>query len=73
MNNKINNFICIGAVHRDNALMLKTNYFVKRTNPVKQKQSLGGVAYNIASKIAFFNQKVELISLNCIDDIKKEI
>ena len=73
MNNKINNFICIGAVHRDNALILKTNYFVNRTNPVVQKQSLGGVAYNIASKIAFFNQKVELISLNCIDDIKKEI
>jgi len=72
MNNK-NNFICIGAVHRDNVLKLKTNYFTNRTNPVLQKKSLGGVAYNIASKIAIFDKKVELMSLNCIDSIKKEI
>ena len=72
MNNK-NNFICIGAVHRDNVLKLKTNYFTNRTNPVVQKKSLGGVAYNIASKIAIFDKKVELMSLNCIDSIKKEI
>ena len=72
MNNQ-NNFICIGAVHRDNVLKLKTNYFTNRTNPVLRKKSLGGVAYNIASKIAIFDQKVELMSLNCIDRIKKEI
>ena len=73
MNSKINNFVCIGAVHKDKVLILKTNYFVNRTNPVVKKQSIGGVAYNIASKIAFLNQKVELVSLNCVDNIKKEI
>ena len=73
MNNKNNSFICIGAVHKDIILIIKKNYYLNRTNPVLQKQSIGGVAYNIASKIALLNQNIELISLNCINDIKKEI
>ena len=70
---KNKSFICIGAVHKDTTLIIKKNYYFKRTNPVLQKKSIGGVAYNIASKIAILNQKIELISLNCIDEIKKEI
>ena len=73
MKNKNKSFICIGAVHKDRTLIIKKNYYLKRTNPVLQKKSIGGVAYNIASKIAILNQNIELISLNCIDDIKKEI
>ena len=73
MNNKRNSFICIGAVHKDTILKLKSNFFFNRTNPVIQKQSLGGVAYNIASKIALFNKNIELMSLYCESIIKKEI
>ena len=46
-------FVCIGAVHTDYILQLQKKYFRNRTNPVTQKTILGGVAYNIASKIAF--------------------
>ena len=73
MNNKNKSFICIGAVHKDTNLIIKKNYYLKRTNPVLQKESIGGVAINIASKIAILNQNKELVSLNCIEDIKKEI
>ena len=40
--NKRNNFICIGAVHSDYILKLKQNYFKNRTNPINQKENLGG-------------------------------
>jgi len=73
MKNKRNNFICIGAVHKDYLLLLKKKYFKYRTNPISQKKSLGGVAYNIASKFAFLNQNVELLSINCDANIKNEI
>ena len=73
MKNKRNNFICIGAVHKDYLLLLKKKYFKYRTNPISQKESLGGVAYNIASKFAFLNQNVELFSINCDANIKNEI
>ena len=73
MNNKNKSFICIGAVHKDINLIIKKNYYLKRTNPVLQKESIGGVAYNIASKIAILNKNIELVSLNCIEVIKKEI
>ena len=71
--NKRNDFICIGAVHPDYILKLKNNYFKKRTNPVIHDKKLGGVAFNIASKIAFINEKIELNSLNCNYTHKKEI
>jgi len=65
MNDKRNNFVCIGALHPDYVLQLKNNYFKNRTNPISHTKHLGGVAYNIASKLAFLNIKTELISLNC--------
>ena len=65
MNDKRNDFVCIGALHPDYVLQLKNNYFKNRTNPIFHKKNLGGVAYNIASKLAFLNMKTELISLNC--------
>ena len=71
MNDKRNNFICIGALHQDYVLQLKNNYFKNRTNPISHTKHLGGVAYNIASKLAFLNIKTELISLNCKSVNKK--
>ena len=53
--NKRNDFLCIGAVHPDYIVKLKNNYFKNRTNPIKQTQSLGGVAYNIAEKLSFLD------------------
>jgi len=64
MTHKRNNFVCIGAFHTDYILQLKRKHFNNRTNPIKQSNSLGGVAYNIAEKLAFLNLKTELISLN---------
>ena len=63
--NKRNDFICIGAVHSDYLLNLKQNYFKNRTNPIKQQENLGGVAYNIAKKLSFLGQKTKLYSINC--------
>ena len=73
MNDKRNNFVCIGALHTDYILRLKNNYFKNRTNPIFHKKNLGGVAYNIASKLAFLNIKTELISLNCKSVNKKRL
>ena len=71
--NKRNDFICIGAVHTDNILRLKQVFFRNRTNPVNQKENLGGVAYNVAKILAFLNIPVILYSLNCNNLQKKEI
>jgi len=75
MKDNKNSFVCIGAVHTDYILQLKSKYYKNRTNPITQTQSLGGVAYNIAEKLSFLNMKTELISLNCekknIHTIKK--
>ena len=73
MKDNKNSFVCIGAVHMDNILQLQKNYFKYRTNPIIQKELLGGVAYNIALKLSFFKKKIELISLNCKNEIKTEI
>ena len=64
MKDNKNSFVCIGAVHTDYILQLKSKHYKNRTNPIKQTQSLGGVAYNIAEKLSFLNLKTELISLN---------
>ena len=73
MKDNKNSFVCIGAVHMDYILQLQKNYFKYRTNPIIQKELLGGVAYNIALKLSFFKKKIELISLNCKNEIKTEI
>jgi len=71
--NKRNDFICIGAAHSDFILRLKQDYFKNRTNPIKQLENLGGVAYNIAKILSFLNQNTKLYSLNCNHIQKKEI
>ena len=64
MKDNKNNFICIGAVHSDYTLQLKSKLYKNRTNPINQTKSLGGVAYNIAEKLSFLNIRTKLISLN---------
>ena len=71
--NKRNDFICIGAVHTDYILKLKSNYFKNRTNPIYQEEHIGGVSYNIAKILAFLNENIDLYSLNCNTKQKKEI
>ena len=70
--NKRNDFICIGAIHSDYILQLKQNYFKNRTNPINQKESIGGVAFNISKMLSFLNQNTQLRSLNC-NKIQKKI
>ena len=64
MKDNKNSFVCIGAVHVDYLLQLQKNHFKNRTNPITQKELLGGVAYNIALKLSFLKQRIQLISLN---------
>ena len=66
-------FVCIGAFHKDYIMHLKANYYKNRTNPITQKEDLGGVAYRIASKLSFLNTNTELISLDCDNEFKKEL
>ena len=73
MIHKVKKFICIGAFHKDYLLHLKSNYYNNRTNPIIQKEELGGVAYRIASTLSFLNLNTELISLNCDDKYKLEL
>ena len=73
MKDNKNSFVCIGAVHMDHILQLQKKYFKYRTNPIIQKELLGGVAYNIALNLSFFKKKIELISLNCKNEIKTVI
>ena len=46
-----NNFIFFGAVHQDYVFELKNDLVKHRTNPVKHKESYGGVAHNVAKMI----------------------
>ena len=71
-NNK-NIFICIGAVHKDYILKIKTNYYKNRTNPILKKEYLGGVAYNISSKLSLLKENIKLYSLNCTNEVKKSL
>ena len=47
-----NNFIFFGAVHHDYVFELKNDLIKYRTNPVKHKESYGGVAHNVARMIS---------------------
>ena len=40
MNDKRNDFVCIGALHPDYVLQLKNNYFKNRTNPISHNKHL---------------------------------
>ena len=57
-----NNFIFFGAVHQDYVFELKNDLIKYRTNPVKHKESYGGVAHNVARMISN-HEKVSFFSL----------
>ncbi len=57
-----NNFIFFGAVHNDYVFELKNDLIKYRTNPIKHKESYGGVAHNVAKTISN-NEKVSFYSL----------
>ena len=73
MKDNKNSFVCIGAVHNDYILQLKSKHYKNRTNPINQQKNLGGVAYNIAKILSFLNQNTKLYSLNCNILQKQEI
>ena len=57
-----NNFIFFGAVHQDYVFELKNDLIKYRTNPVKHKESYGGVAHNVARTISH-HENVSFFSL----------
>ena len=57
-----NNFIFFGAVHYDYFFELKNDLIKYRTNPIKHRESYGGVAHNVAKTIANY-EKVSFFSL----------
>ena len=69
-----NNFIFFGAVHHDYVFELKNDLIKYRTNPIKHKESYGGVAHNVA-KIISNRENVSFFSLmtdkETIDYLKK--
>lgn len=73
MNNKRNNFICIGAFHKDYIMKLKDNYYKNRTNPINKYKTLGGVAFRIAERLSLLDINTILFSLNCEPEDKIEI
>jgi sugar/nucleoside kinase (ribokinase family) len=65
-----NNFIFFGAVHRDYVFELKNDLIKYRTNPVKHKESYGGVAHNVArmicnhENVSFFSLMTDKETIN---------
>ena len=57
-----NNFIFFGAIHHDYVFQLKNDLIKYRTNPIKHKESYGGVAHNVAKTISNY-EKVSFFSL----------
>jgi len=69
-----NNFIFFGAVHQDFVFELKNDLIKYRTNPIKQSESYGGVAHNVAKvisnheKISFFSLMIDKESLQYLKE-----
>lgn len=65
-----NNFIFFGAVHQDYVFELKNDLIKYRTNPVKHKESYGGVAHNVArmicnhENVSFFSLMTDKETIN---------
>ena len=65
-----NNFIFFGAVHQDYVFELKNDLVKYRTNPVKHKESYGGVAHNVArmicnhENVSFFSLMTDKETIN---------
>jgi sugar/nucleoside kinase (ribokinase family) len=70
-----NNFIFFGAVHQDFVFELKNDLIKYRTNPIKQSESYGGVAHNVAKvisnheKISFFSLMIDKESLQYLKEL----
>ena len=71
-----NNFICFGAVHFDYVFELKNDLIKYRTNPVKHKESYGGVAHNVArmisnhENVSFFSLMTDKETINYLKKYK---
>ena len=71
-----NNFICFGAVHRDYVFELKNDLIKYRTNPIKHKESYGGVAHNVAriisnhENVSFFSLMTDKETINYLKKYK---
>ena len=71
-----NNFIFFGAVHQDYVFELKNNLVKYRTNPVKHKESYGGVAHNVArmisnhENVSFFSLMTDKETINYLKKYK---
>ena len=65
-----NNFIFFGAIHQDYVFELKNDLIKYRTNPVKHKESYGGVAHNVArmicnhENVSFFSLMTDKETIN---------
>ena len=65
-----NNFIFFGAVHQDYVFELKNDLIKYRTNPIKHKESYGGVAHNVArmicnhENVSFFSLMTDKETIN---------
>ena len=70
-----NKFIFFGAVHQDFVFELKNDLIKYRTNPIKQSESYGGVAHNVAKvisnheKISFFSLMIDKESLQYLKEL----
>ena len=67
-----NIFVCIGAIHHDYLLNLKKSIINNRTNPIIHNSKIGGVAYNVAELISYFD-KIQFYSLAINNEIKNRI
>ena len=71
-----NNFIFFGAVHQDYVFELKNDLIKYRTNPVKHKESYGGVAHNVArmisnhENVSFFSLMTDKETINYLKRYK---
>ena len=71
-----NNFIFFGAVHQDYVCELKNDLIKYRTNPVKHKESYGGVAHNVArmisnhENVSFFSLMTDKETINYLKKYK---
>ena len=71
-----NNFIFFGAVHQDYVFELKNDLIKYRTNPVKHKESYGGVAHNVAriisnhENVSFFSLMTDKETINYLKKYK---
>ena len=72
MSKSENIFVCIGAIHQDYLINLKKNIINYRTNPIIHKSRIGGVAYNVAEVISFF-EKIQFYSLSISKELKNKI